>query len=78
MSSLSLSRRPPHPQADVLFQLFNAKGRRLAMQHGMAIRTDRSQVADRVNFVFLTHFGQRDNVMHMNVVSSEFAVCGLE
>ena len=37
------------------------------MEHGVAIGTDRTQVRDRVDDVFLAHHRERHQMMHMNV-----------
>jgi hypothetical protein len=44
-----------------------------SVQHGMTIRTYRSEIIDRINYVFLADAGKRNNVMDMNVVAAQNA-----
>ena len=59
--------------SDQLFQVFDCKRLCAAMNHFVAIGANRSQVGDRIHFVFFSNFRQGLQMMNMDKSASERA-----
>src|SRR5450631_194228 len=64
----------PLPAANYRSQIFYSHRRISLVQHGMAIRTYRDEVADRIHLVFRSDIAQGDPMMNMDVTGAHVTV----
>lgn len=62
----------------LMFDVLHAKGGTRCMNHGVTIRTNRSEISNRVDDVLGANIRKRNNMVNMNESRAYCAICRFE